>query len=75
MLWEIQRVDTFSSKLLTFSEPVRLRNVATGFYMALDANGNLKLVADAEDNNCEFFLVPKKAVRQESELIRYNLHV
>ena len=74
--WEIQRKENFDSSLPTFLEPVRLRNVSTGMYLALGEGGSLKLLSSTLDVPEQYFyFIPKKAVLQESKYLRFDLQV
>ncbi|EGR33284.1 hypothetical protein IMG5_057070 [Ichthyophthirius multifiliis] len=71
ILWEIQKIESFSSTLPKYKEKFRIKNVCTGLYLVLQ-NNKLELTYDGGLKECEFYLHPNRYFELNSNIVYNN---
>lgn len=69
VLWEVQKAESFNSALPKFCDAYRFKHVCSGLYLCLH-KGKLDLVYDGLQDDCIFYLNPKKSILQKNESLR-----
>lgn len=70
-LWELERTDPFKGGVVQYSERFRIRHVATGMYLEIGRNNNIRLKHDSNSKFNEFYFVPTGSVPENQNFVTF----